>query len=519
VPDITDSKQAEAALRRERPMPDGIIKTTDAMLALLDPELNFVWVNPAYAETCRMRPQEMIGKNCFALSPDAENEAVFRRVRDTGEEVFCKDKPFELPDQPGRGVTCWDWSLTPVKSANGAVTGLVFSLRETTRYKQAEQALRESEARFRQLADSMPQLVWTADSRGHVDYCNRRGAVYQGISWSPDGTGVWRPALHPDDYRRTVDAWHSAVARGEIYQCEHRVRMTDGTWRWHLSRASPVKAEPHRIVKWYGTATDIHDLKRAEDALRGADRRKDEFLATLAHELRNPLAAIHNAVDILKLQRSADPTVQAAGDILDRQSRQLMCLVDDLLDVNRIRRGKLQLRRERVALSAVLAQALEGASPCILAAGQELSVSLPPRPAWLDADPVRLAQVFVNLLTNASKYTEKGGRIRLSAKQTRTEVAVTVEDTGIGMAPEDLAVIFEMFRQLPSSAQQPQAGLGIGLALARSLVERHGGRIEAHSEGVGRGSAFCVHLPVLAHDSTLSPSHPDEANDCRFQCT
>jgi signal transduction histidine kinase len=232
--------------------------------------------------------------------------------------------------------------------------------------------------------------------------------------------------------------------------------------------------------------------------LEASDRRKDEFLAVLAHELRNPLAPIRNAVDILRLEGLSDPTAQAARDIIDRQLHQLVRLVDDLLDANRLNRGELQLRREWVDLAAVVEQALEGARPQILSGGQELTLSLPQHSVHLEADPVRLVQVFQNLLINASKHTEKGGHIRLRAGSDASGVTVAIEDTGVGIAAEDLPHIFEMFTQIgPQKAQTP---LGIGLALARGLVEMHGGSIAARSEGPGKGSAFIVRLPLAVEE-------------------
>jgi PAS domain S-box-containing protein len=253
-------------------------------------------------------------------------------------------------------------------------------------------------------------------------------------------------------------------------------------------------------------AHDITGLKHAEEALREADRRKDEFLATLAHELRNPLAPIRSAVEILKLKAPDDPTLQAVQGMIDRQLRHLVRLVDDLLDVSRITRGRLQLRRERVALAEVLEQALEASRPHVECAGHDLSVALPPAPVYLDADPVRLAQVFLNLIHNACKYTDPGGQIRVSAEMDGPEVVVTVADTGIGVPPEDLVRLFEMFAQLGPTGERAQGGLGIGLSLARGLVEMHGGSIEARSEGPGKGTQLVVRLPTLPGGSAAQPA-------------
>jgi CheY-like chemotaxis protein/nitrogen-specific signal transduction histidine kinase len=236
------------------------------------------------------------------------------------------------------------------------------------------------------------------------------------------------------------------------------------------------------------------ELQRANDELRQSARRKDEFLATLAHELRNPLAPISNSLEILKLQAPADQPLQAALEIMGRQLRHLVRLIDDLLEVSRITSGKLELRRERVALATVVEQALETSRPHLR--GHEFSVSLPAQPVWLDADPVRLAQVLANLLNNACKYTPPGGRIRLGAERGDASVTLRVRDTGIGIEAAQLPHVFEMFSQAAPAAGGYE-GLGIGLALARALVEMHGGTICAASDGPGAGSEFVVTLPAF----------------------
>ncbi|HEX6320519.1 MAG TPA: ATP-binding protein [Burkholderiales bacterium] len=236
-------------------------------------------------------------------------------------------------------------------------------------------------------------------------------------------------------------------------------------------------------------------LQRANEELRESGRRKDEFLATLAHELRNPLAPISNSLEILNLQTPTDPALQAARDIIGRQLRHLVRLIDDLLDVSRITSGKLELRRERVELAAVVEQALETSRPHLR--GHEFTVSLPAQPVWLDADPVRLAQVLANLLNNACKYTPAGGQIRLSAEREAAGVKVKVRDTGMGIAADQLARVFDMFSQAGQAGAHAQEGLGIGLALARALVEMHGGAISAASDGPGAGSEFAVALPAF----------------------
>jgi signal transduction histidine kinase/CheY-like chemotaxis protein len=247
-------------------------------------------------------------------------------------------------------------------------------------------------------------------------------------------------------------------------------------------------------------ATLEHEMQvrqRAEEALRLADRRKDEFLATLAHELRNPLAPIRTGLDILRLRSGDAQATQRATDIMERQLRQMVRLVDDLLDVSRINTGKFTIKSGRVELKAVVNDALEVVRPYIELHGHELTIDLPDRPVFLNGDATRLAQILSNLLNNAAKYTNRGGRVGLKATVDDRTLTLVVSDTGIGIAPDMLDTVFEMFVQVDSTLERSNAGLGVGLSLARKLVELHGGTIEAHSAGVGHGSQFVVRLPIV----------------------
>lgn len=251
----------------------------------------------------------------------------------------------------------------------------------------------------------------------------------------------------------------------------------------------------HYVTAAYERVRLIHEL-------RDADRRKDEFLATLAHELRNPLAPIRNALHIMQLAGDDAAAVDQARSMMERQLRQMVRIIDDLLDVSRITRGKMELRKERVQLAAVVGNAVDTTRPLIEAAGHSLTITLPPEPVYLDADPIRLAQVFANLLNNAAKYTDRGGRLTLTAALDLHEIVVSVRDSGIGIPSEALPRVFEMFAQVDRSLEKAQGGLGIGLTLVKRLVELHGGSVEARSEGLGMGSEFVVRLPTVPERKT-----------------
>jgi signal transduction histidine kinase len=271
-----------------------------------------------------------------------------------------------------------------------------------------------------------------------------------------------------------------------------------GSGRRHLLvSAAPLQVGDGEILGCVITMADYSDRKAAEEALKQADRRKDEFLATLSHELRNPLAPVRNAVNILKVLDSDEPEVTWAREIIERQVHQMTRLIDDLLDVSRITRDRLELRRKRVKLSAVLREAVETSMPLMTQEGHDLAVALPAETVELDADATRLAQVFSNLLNNAAKYTPAGGRVDLLTELDGGEVVVSVRDNGMGIPEDMLPLVFEMFLQVDQTVARSHGGLGIGLTLVKRLVELHDGRVEARSDGPGKGSEFVVRLPIL----------------------
>ncbi|MGQ0640667.1 MAG: PAS domain-containing hybrid sensor histidine kinase/response regulator [Gemmatimonadaceae bacterium] len=296
------------------------------------------------------------------------------------------------------------------------------------------------------------------------------------------------------------------IGRGDRVTAYETVRRTKSGELINVSLTiSPIRDGSNRIVGASKVARDITERARAEAALREADRRKDEFLATLAHELRNPLAPIRNSLHILRVTGPRDSAVERVRDILERQVNHLVRLVDDLMEMSRITRGKIELRREQIELAAVIGSAVEASKPGIDAAGQDLVIAIPPEQLTLEADPVRLAQVFANLLNNASKYSEARTTIWLSARREESEAVVAVRDSGIGIPPEMLQRVFEMFTQVESSLPRAQGGLGIGLTLVRSLVQMHGGTVEARSPGIGRGSELVVRLPLAQTASRVAP--------------
>ena len=380
----------------------------------------------------------------------------------------------------------------------------------------AARVIEASERRYRVVADAMPQLVWTADAEGVIDYYSARARAYYGIE-----VGSWQPMVHPDDLLPSVAAWERALRDQTPYAFEHRLQMADGHYRWHLSRAEPIPPTggPDDRVRWIGTATDVHELRVTqerlrvqEEQLRDVDRRKDEFIAILAHELRNPLAPLRTGLDVLRLSHDAAGAVARVRPMMERQVTQMVRLIDDLLDVSRITSGKIQLQPEPTLVAQLVRDAMEGHRAALDAGRLAAQVALPPEPVYVYADHARFVQILSNLLHNAIKFTDPGGAITITGGVTGTdrqghELRLSISDSGAGIAADALPHIFELFAQGHQPAGLGRVGLGIGLALARRLAELHGGRLEAHSDGPGRGATFTLTVPTMPLD--LGDTLPD----------
>jgi len=410
-----------------------------------------------------------------------------------------------------------DDSAAPIRRTDGVILGCVLVFRDISERHQQQAALEERERQFHTLAESIPQLAWMAHADGHIFWYNRRWFDYTGTTLEQMEGWGWQIVHDPLELPKILARWQACIATGTGFDMTFPLKAKDGQFRPFLTRVEPVRDATGQVVRWFGTNTDITAQSLNEEALRhlsaklsDADRRKDEFLATLAHELRNPLAPLRNGLQVMALARGQDKVLEQTRLMMERQLTQMVRLIDDLMDVSRITRGHLELRKERVSVPAVLHNALDACRPLIEEMGHALTITVPELPLMVDGDMTRLSQVFINLLNNAAKYSDPGGRIHLQATQHGSDVLVRVTDAGIGIAADQLPRIFDMFAQVHQSLEKSQGGLGIGLALTKRLVEMHGGSIEALSQGPGHGSEFVVRLPVFSDGVSPDQPRPDE---------
>jgi PAS domain S-box-containing protein len=396
------------------------------------------------------------------------------------------------------------------KIARSIVSVLVLreSERDGRERIKAELALRDSEAKFKIMTDAMPQMVWSTRADGLHDYFNRRWYEFTG---APEGSSLgvgWLGLFSPEDQLRAASTWQHSHATGEPYEVECRLRHRTGEYRWVLSRALPVRDETGAVFRWMGTCTDIHDQKVFQEELKAANRRKDEFLAMLAHELRNPLAPISSAAHTLELSAEDPSRVVHASKLINRQVKHMTALVDDLLDVSRVNRGLVRIADEVVEIAQVVQSALEQARPHMAERQHEISTHGLEQTARVRGDQVRLVQIVSNLLNNAAKYTPHGGHIMVTLKIQDDQACISVTDDGSGIEPDLQPHVFELFTQGARTPDRAQGGLGIGLALVKRVVELHGGTVRVESAGLGHGSTFTVSLPLTTAEPSRHSTEP-----------
>ena len=473
----------------------------DAVITI-DAESRVAFLNPVAVSLTGWTLPEAIGQpldNVFRII----NEETRQRVESPTVRVFQEGRTIKLAQHSlliARDGTerPLDDSAAPIRNEQGKVAGVVLVFRDITERRKTERALDKALAYVDDNIATLrePFVVLYHDLR--VKTANR--SFYDSFHVSKEetenrlvydlGDGQWDiPSL-----RTLLDEVLSRNQSVHDFEVEHHFRTLGRKTMLLNARPFPPNSKHPELILL--AMEDVSAIRARADELAEISRHKDEFLATLAHELRNPLTPIRNAAYSLGIEGLKQSGVKTARDVIARQVAVMVRLIDDLLDVSRISRNTLDIRKERIELAAVVESAVESSSPLIQQCGHELTVSLTPQPLHLDADPIRLAQVFINLLNNAAKYTKRGGHIWLSAAREGSDAVVSVRDNGVGIPSEMLARIFDMFTQVDRSLEQSQSGLGIGLTLVRRLVEMHDGSIEARSAGPGKGSEFIVRMPL-----------------------
>ncbi len=516
VGQFIERMRAQEALQESEQRFGRFMQYLPGLAWIKDVQGRYVYANDAAKKALHISGDELFGKADDELFPP-ETALLFKAndqlalASGTGVQVV---EAFEFADGNVHHSIVSKFPIPGRDGQTALVGGVAIDITERMR---SEAALRESEDRFRTMADSVPVLIWVNGPDG-CEFVNREYLRFIGIPMEDVQGMKWAVALHPDDADQYLSAYRQASESRLPFESQVRMRNSFGEYRWLKSAGLPRFSSDGTFLGYVGCSLDITDVKNSEKALQEADRRKNEFLAVLAHELRNPLAPISNALQLIGLAGDNKVLLEEAARVMERQVAQMARLIDDLLDVSRITRNKLKLRQESIELSTAINNAIEASRPLIETAGHSLTVSIPKHPVIVNGDLARLSQVFSNLLNNAARYTPSGGQIVLTVTRDDNQAAVSVRDTGIGISSDKIQHVFEMFMQGDTSLERQHSGLGIGLTLVQRLIELHGGDVVAKSDGLDRGCEFVVRLPVFSAIEERSPPSDKPAPHRKIDC-
>jgi two-component system CheB/CheR fusion protein len=516
--DITEPKVAEQARRSEYELRKAIESSIRAGIVAMDLEGRQVYANPAFCEMVGWREEELLGrKPPFVFWPEEEAATIHRALQAQISGQTPREG-FELRFKRRNGeIFPVDLALSPLHDSAGKIRWWVGSVHDVTSQVRIREALQHSEERYRSLVVATSQVVWHTTADGQVQDDLPTWRDYTGQAPEKALGRGWLSMVHPDDVPLVVRRWEESLENCSPHENEFRVRVADGSYRNVHARAVPVLDERGVVREWIGTLTDVTESKvlerkRAEllEVEQDLNRRKDDFLAMLAHELRNPLAPILTAVAVLENKASDTMTERGIG-IIKRQAQHLTRIVDDLLDVARITRGTIEVRAEVLDLRDIVRSVYNDLRTVIATREQEFTCNLPDAPVPVHGDRTRLEQVVTNLVQNASKYTPAKGSIALSVAKKDLNALLRVSDTGRGIAKEFLPHMFDLFAQEDRSLDRSRGGLGLGLSIVRSIVDLHGGQVHASSEGEGKGTEVTVLLPLTAEQRPSSGNSVHEA--------
>jgi len=512
--DVTSQRRAEQdkanQLHLARLLASIVESSNDAIISKSLDGIIQTW-NAAAEQLFGYTSPEAVGKHISLVIPPeriAEEDQIIARLK-AGNRIEHYET--ERVHRDGKRIVV-SLTISPIRDDSGRVIGASKIARDITDRKRAE----SERQKLVTLVESSTDFIGICDADGIASFINRAGLEMVGLESIDEArrTPV-KEFFFPEDQEKIMNEFFPRVLKEGQGEIEIRFRhFKTCEARWMAYKVVALTDDNNQPTGFATVSQDVTERKQLADDLRRlaanlseADRRKNEFLATLAHELRNPLAPMSNMLEVVKRAKGDSEVVGRAHETLERQLAQMVRLVDDLLDLNRITHDRLELRKSEVELSSVIQQAVEVARPLIDAAGHKLSIELPREPIYLNADRARLAQVFGNLLNNSCKYTRPAGTVSLSAEQTDGEVVVRVKDNGAGIPADKLDSIFDMFMQVDRSSERSQGGLGIGLTLVKRLTEMHGGSVEAKSDGEGKGSEFIVRLPL--RDQTTDVTQPE----------
>jgi two-component system, chemotaxis family, CheB/CheR fusion protein len=484
-----------------------LMAATQIPTLFLDRDLRIIRYTPQLSEIFHIRMSDR-GRPVTELKP----RIVYEELQDDARRVLERLAPIEREiRQHGTEARWFLTRVLPYHGIENRLDGVVITFVDITLRKDAESFVHQTAQRFRGLVEASAQMVWTTDVQGGVIEDSPSWREFTGQSYDQSKGFGWLHAVHPDDRTTARSAWAEATRTSGTLVSEFRVyHAATESYRWTAVRAVPLRKADGQIDGWVGMNIDISELRAADDALRDADKRKDEFLAILGHELRNPLAPLATGIQLLRNAGDKPEIVETVQTMMGRQLHHLVRLVDDLLDLSRITRGRVDLKREPLDLRTVIERAIEVSRTILTDNRHKLTLKLPKEPMPVDGDFDRLTQVIGNLVNNAGKYTAPGGKIEVSARTDDGRAIVRVRDNGFGIPPERINKLFRMFSQVPEHrARAGGGGLGIGLALSRHLVELHGGVIGVTSEGLGKGSEFTVRLPLTKRALPVGSEEPD----------